>query len=254
MLWLGVLRHGQSLGNVAAERAEASGAQIVDIAVPDSEVPLSALGEQQADAVGRWVAGLPVHHVPTVVVSSPYRRALHTADITVARLEEPPVVRRDERLRDRELGVLDRLTRAGVAAREPDEDARRRFLGKFYYRPPGGESWADVALRLRGLLTDLRREHGGQRVLLTAHEAIVFLLRYLIEDLTVPQLLEIARHPLGNATLTSWHQIDGRLRLAGFNEDLASFGVDSVDDPARSDDARPPYAREPVSRQANAEP
>ena len=34
----------------------------------------------------------------------------------------------------------------------PDEAKRRDLLGKFYYRPPGGESWADVALRIRSVL------------------------------------------------------------------------------------------------------
>ena len=74
--------------------------------------------------------------------------------------------RLDERLRDRELGILDRLTSAGVEARFLEEGERRRWLGKFYYRPPGGESWADVVLRLRSLLADLDREHPGQEVLL----------------------------------------------------------------------------------------
>ncbi len=61
----------------------------------------------------------------------------------------------DERLRDRELGILDRLTRLGVKTRYPDEAERRLWLGKLYYRPPGGESWADVALRLRSILDEL---------------------------------------------------------------------------------------------------
>ena len=54
------------------------------------------------------------------------------------------------------------------AARLPDEAARRSRLGKFYYRPPGGESWADVLLRLRALLRELREDHPDGRVLLFA--------------------------------------------------------------------------------------
>jgi broad specificity phosphatase PhoE len=40
-------------------------------------------------------------------------------------------IRVDERLRDRELGVLDLLTMQGVKARFPQEAERRRWLGKF---------------------------------------------------------------------------------------------------------------------------
>ena len=70
-------------------------------------------------------------------------------------------MRLDERLRDRELGVLDRLTRRGVEARHPEEAELRRRLGKFYHRPAGGESWADIALRVRTALADLDRSRTG---------------------------------------------------------------------------------------------
>src|SRR5690348_11087506 len=179
--WLGVIRHGESVGNVAAERAEASGSETVDIDLPDPLVPLSERGRGQADGVGRWLAGLPADERPDVVISSPYRRARETATIALAHLDGGVAVRVDERFRDRELGILDRLTSRGVAARQPSEDARRRYLGKFYYRPPGGESWADVALRLRSALGDC----SGRRVLIFAHEAVVHLIRYVVEGASV---------------------------------------------------------------------
>jgi probable phosphoglycerate mutase len=47
----------------------------------------------------------------------------------------------DERLREKEFGILDRLTRAGIEEQFPDQAEFRRLLGKFYHRPPGGESW-----------------------------------------------------------------------------------------------------------------
>ena len=40
-LW--VVRHGQSAGNVARDRAEAAGLPLIDIATRDMDVPLSAL-------------------------------------------------------------------------------------------------------------------------------------------------------------------------------------------------------------------
>ncbi len=69
-------------------------------------------------------------------------------------------LRQDERIRDRELGVLDLLTKRGVTTRFPAEAQRRSWLGKFYYRPPGGESWADLVLRIRSFLADLDRGPG----------------------------------------------------------------------------------------------
>src|SRR5688572_31393696 len=38
----------------------------------------------------------------------------------------------------------------------------RRLLGKFYHRPPGGESWCDVILRLRSALDTRSEEHTSE--------------------------------------------------------------------------------------------
>ena len=55
----------------------------------------------------------------------------------------------DERLRERDLGLFDGMTGQGIKDTYPEEAARRSAMGKFYYRPPGGESWTDVVLRVR---------------------------------------------------------------------------------------------------------
>jgi broad specificity phosphatase PhoE len=60
----------------------------------------------------------------------------------------------------------------------------RASLGKFYHRPPGGESWCDVIFRLRALMDTVGLHHGGCRVMIVAHQVVVLCLRYLIEGLT----------------------------------------------------------------------
>ncbi|WDZ83021.1 histidine phosphatase family protein [Micromonospora cathayae] len=215
-LW--IIRHGESTANVAATAAETSGAELIDLTHRDADVPLSATGEEQARATGRWLAGLPEARRPDVAVVSPYLRAVRTAELALAGSDVP--ASRDERLRDRELGILDGLTSFGVRQRHPDEAARRARLGKFYYRPPGGESWADVVLRLRSLLGDLRRDHAGRRVLLVGHDALVFLLRYLVEGLTEAELMALTRaHAIANCSVTGWTADPAdRLAPVAFND------------------------------------
>ena len=75
-LW--IVRHGQSAGNVARDAAEVGGLATIDIADRDVDVPLSPLGEQQADALGDWFAALPPGRQPEIVLSSPYVRACQT--------------------------------------------------------------------------------------------------------------------------------------------------------------------------------
>jgi broad specificity phosphatase PhoE len=204
ILW--VVRHGQSAGNVARDLAEAQGDPVIDIAHRDIDTPLSALGEEQSLALGRWFGSLPPASQPQVVLCSPYVRALHSARLMLeaARLSNV-TFRIDERLREKEFGILDRLTRHGILARHPELDAQRSHVGKFYFRPPGGESWCDVILRLRSLVEMISREHGGERVLIVAHQVIVNCMRYLIESLDEQTILAIDREgDVPNCGVTSY--------------------------------------------------
>jgi broad specificity phosphatase PhoE len=214
--WLAIARHGESIGNVAWRAAETNDLEEIDIGLRDPDVPLSETGRRQAVALGRRLAALPADERPTAVISSPYIRAAETARIALAEIAGPPV-HYDERWRDREAGILYALTGRGIAARFPEEAARKRLTGKFYYRPPGGESWADVALRLRSALSDIERDHPGGRVLIVAHDAVVMLVRYIVEQLTEQQLLEIERTLVPNASLAIWSRLEGEMRLVTFN-------------------------------------
>lgn len=217
-IWL--LRHGESAGNVARDQAHAEGRERIAIAVErDMEVPLSPLGEEQAAAVGRWIRDQPRRLQPTAALTSPYRRAKSTADILLdqAGLGKVPLTV-DERLREREFGILDRLTRRGIEQLFPDQAALRAALGKFYHRPPGGESWCDVILRLRTVIDTVTRELRGERVLVVCHSVVVLCFRYLLEQMTEEQILAIDRETdVANCSLTTYELSGDRLQLQRFN-------------------------------------
>jgi len=191
-LWL--VRHGQSQGNVARDAADEAGAHEIDIAVRDVDVPLSELGHKQAEAAGRWFAALPREQRPEFILSSPYVRARQTAQIICDQgALSGPAARTivDERLREREFGIFDRLTTTGIRHRFPEEAAHRRRLGKFYHRPPGGESWADVILRLRSMLNTINLHYCDRRVLVVCHQVVVLCFRYILEELDEAAILGI---------------------------------------------------------------
>ncbi|RZJ52551.1 MAG: histidine phosphatase family protein [Acidovorax sp.] len=191
-LW--VVRHGQSAGNVARDAAEAAGVETIDLAWRDIDVPLSDLGTEQSIALGQWWGQQPVDAQPEVILCSPYIRAVQTARLVAehSRLEHV-TLRLDERLREKEFGILDRLTKFGIQQQHAQLHEQRTHVGKFYFRPPGGESWCDVILRLRSLQEMVTREYAGRRVLVVAHQVIVNCMRYLIEQMTEEQILAIDR-------------------------------------------------------------
>ncbi len=214
-----LVRHGESVGNLAAAEAYQAGAEVIRVDTRDADVPLSPLGRTQADALGSALAPRLSDGVATVVWSSPYLRAVQTAHAALTVAGVDPGMRLDERLRDRELGVLDLLTQIGVAARYPVEAERRRWLGKFYHRPPGGESWADVALRLRSFLRDLDDTASAERAVIVTHDAVIMLLRYLCEGLSEAEVLDLGlANPVRNAALTILRRVAWGWELVTYND------------------------------------
>ena len=189
ILW--VVRHGQSAGNVARDEADAAGAHRIALTGRDVDVPLSELGREQATALGKWFAKRDVR--PDVMLASPYLRAQQTAQLfrDAGGCNPDEKICIDERLREKEFGVLDGLTTAGIREFAPDQFDFRQMLGKFYHRAPGGESWCDVILRLRSLLDTVSLHYGGRPVMIVAHQVVVLCLRYILENLSEAEILAI---------------------------------------------------------------
>src|SRR3569833_659337 len=105
-LWL--VRHGESAGNVARDAAYSANLDVIDIAERDVDVTLSDLAHLLAEALGRWFADRPENERPTSGFTSPYARAIQTAD-HIASIGVGPDAPRivDERLREKEFGLLD---------------------------------------------------------------------------------------------------------------------------------------------------
>ncbi len=221
-----VVRHGESAGNVARDAAHDAGHPMINLDIRDVDVPLSELGQRQAIALGNWFRALPPEERPNAVLTSPYLRARHTAGLIVKTAgihEDSYSLMVDERFREKEFGILDRLTHIGIKDIHPDQAEFRRLLGKFYHRPPGGESWCDVILRLRSATEMISREHCGRRVLIVCHAVVVLCMRYILEHLTETELLAIDKKAeIANCSVTLYKHDEtlgprGNLRLELFN-------------------------------------
>ncbi|MGV9548306.1 histidine phosphatase family protein [Streptomyces ardesiacus] len=216
-LW--AVRHGQSTANVAFAAAAVSGSA-APVPGRDRDVPLSERGAVQAHALGDWLAAQAPEAGPDLVVCSPYTRALQTWEAMAARaagLGGPQLeVLVDERLRDREMGVFELHPPAALRARAPQEAARRELLGEWCYRPPGGEAFTDVAVRVGQFVHDLGRAAPGRRVLVVAHDGVVIALRHVLAGIgaIAPEDLP----PVPNASVSHWNGDGHRLRLVAWGD------------------------------------
>lgn len=205
-----VMRHAESEANYHRQYLEKIDSPLthLQIAYRDVDVPLTANGRRQADEVGRALAA--THPPFDVAYVSPLRRTRETAAIACGALDPRPVEVIEERLREREFGILEGLTKKGLKTLHAEEHERRLKVGKYYYRPPGGESYPDVNLRVHSFLGTLVREHAGQRVLVVTHSVVVLSFRRLIERLEEDKVLELDRHDEPkNASLSVYESAPG---------------------------------------------
>ena len=177
---LAVMRHAESLATERRKHLEETRTEETLLGLPmrDVDVPLTPEGLEHARSTGLRLNEFGPFDV---LYASPYRRTVETAEEVLSMLRPRPPLVKEERLREKEWGILEGLTKHGIRTRHPDEEARRRHVGKYYYRPPGGESYADVNLRVHSFIGTLVREHPGQRVLLLTHQVVVLAFRKLLE-------------------------------------------------------------------------
>jgi broad specificity phosphatase PhoE len=235
-----LIRHAQSRGNVADAEARDRGADRLELDVRDADMPLSETGEQQATSLGAYVDSLPAQARPKLVYSSPYARAVATAKGAVERADHDVRIILDERLRERELGVLDGMTGTGIRRLYPEEAGRREWLGKFYYRPPSGESWADVVLRVRQFLLNVSLDPTPpDRLWVVSHQAVLLAFRVVMEGISEQEVLEIDRAtPIPNCSLTryAWRDDEGWC-LTDFADDRTVAEAPTTAEPPAADRA-----------------
>lgn len=154
---LELVRHGQSVGNVALHDAKA-GRPTPPVAEQHSSRRwlLNATGEAQAEVAGAWLRQYGLGHFDRYYCS-PYVRAMQTA----ALLELPDAEWcLEPLLRERDRGFEYVAGKEELATVFP-HSARVRKDDRFLWRPTAGESIPDVDLRMRSLLAP-SSAHGGR--------------------------------------------------------------------------------------------
>lgn len=234
-----IIRHGQSLANIrkdAAKTARASGQEPESAWAlqheRDQDTPLSDLGVLQARALGQHLKNQYYQKLDYILMS-PYVRTRQTTEHVISGMEYQPQVVVEERVREIEFGIFDGFTREGVALRYPEESKRRERDGKYWYRPPGGESRPDIRLRCHSVLGTISREYAGKKLLVVCHSVVVLALRSLLERWGEAEYMQVDREDdVKNCGLTRYefNPASGKLELREYNT-VAPVTNDFVNDP-----------------------
>ena len=220
-----LIRHGETVRNVRKEHAKQFEADVHVWAdgVRDQDTVLTEKGIAQARNTGAYLAKTEPG-LDTIFVS-PYKRTRQTAEEILsafragrARKSRTPKEVVEERVREIEFGILDGLTTNGIQSKYPEEYKRREMVGKYWYRPPGGESRPDVALRIHSVLGTLTRDYRKQVVAVVAHSVVVLCFRRLLERWGEDEYLQVDREDdVKNCSLTTYVYRDGRMVLDRYN-------------------------------------
>ncbi len=147
------LRHGLTELN----RTKRTGGRRLDVALIDE-------GRRQAEEARANFAGVPVD----VVISSPLRRAIETAQIVTEWPRERIVI--DELAAERDFGDLEGLTHEQIRERFPFVVYLPIEHVSYSLNPPAGESFEALRARARRFLEKTLQTHGGRRILVSSHQ------------------------------------------------------------------------------------
>lgn len=134
-----------------------------------SDVPLSALGQRQAEALSKRLASERLDYV----VTSDLTRARATAEAIA--LPHGLPVRLDADLREISMGAWEGSTYAEILDREP-EAMRRWQADPTVYAPPGGETVAQVRDRLLVALERWQSTSSSSTLLWVTHGGVIGIL------------------------------------------------------------------------------
>ena len=197
-----LLRHGQT--PLSAERRFAG----------LGDIELTEMGVRQAKLAGERLAA---RGGVDVIVSSPLRRARQTAEEAAAATGAP--VEFDDDLRETDFGEWEGLTFTEAQRRWPGEVTA--WLADPAAAPPGGESFAAVAVRVQAARERLMAGHARETVLVVSHVTPIKTL--LTEALLAPPAAMYRIHlDVGSLSEIDWYP-DGPAVVRSLN-DTAHLG------------------------------
>lgn len=232
-----IVRHAESARNQAKKGsvyfADDAARRVVH-GTPDHLTELTENGHKQAIETG--IAIRERFGAFDYVYTSGYARTEQTAQGILAAYSpaerERMHVRMNLFIRERDPGFAYDMTEEEAEAAFPWLNEYWRTFGGFMARPPGGESLADVVVRVHTFLDTLFRDRAGQKILVVTHGGTIRCFRFTLERWNYEQAQRwpAGQHPV-NCGVTVYRVADtgDRMELHQYNQVYWTVGTETVD-------------------------
>jgi broad specificity phosphatase PhoE len=180
-----LVRHGQSEGNLVRKNFEETNDESFFsdefLGLHESQYKLTELGVKQAKMAGKWFEDNNFTQFYRMLVSNNVRAMQTAAHLN---LPHPPEWMMDFNLRERDAGLFNVIL---PSKRDTDYPDQQKFYNTqpFLFRPPQGESIADVCQRIKIVLDTLARECDGKDVIIVCHGHVIRSFRIILERLSL---------------------------------------------------------------------
>jgi isoleucyl-tRNA synthetase len=176
-----VMRHGEAENNTKS------------VISSKAEVPhhLTKKGKQQVTEAAHWLADKKID----IIYVSPFVRTRETADIVAKHIGIPTDTAagtvESRFIIDPALGELNAGDYNGMNFQE--FVSKFPFENRFEIRPPNGESYADIKIRMGDFLYGLEKKYSGKRILIVTHDSPAYLLVSAAQSLDRKETLALNR-------------------------------------------------------------
>lgn len=184
-----LIRHGQSEGNIAKRRSEEGdhSAFSPEFRMRHTEsFRLTDRGRSQAERAGQWLRENGLGSFDRYMVSA-YTRAAETAALLALPNAEWML---SPYLTERNWGDIDNVPQDELLALH-GEALLGRDVEPFFWRPPNGESFLDLCLRVDRVLDTLHRECSEQDVVIVCHGEVMRAFQVCLERLTQSEFKDL---------------------------------------------------------------
>jgi broad specificity phosphatase PhoE len=179
-----LVRHGQSEGNLVRKKFEETNNESFFsdefLGLHESQYQLTKLGIAQAKKAGQCLLTKKFIAFDRMLVSNNVR-AMQTAAYLNLKKSNWMM---DFNLRERDGGLFNQIT---PSKRDSHYADQKKFYNSqpFLFRPPQGESIADLCQRIKIVLDTLARECDGKNVIIVCHGHVIRAFRIILERMSL---------------------------------------------------------------------